>query len=196
MKSKSPPIGRETQILDACVALFLARGIAAVSTRDVAEHLGIARSHVYHYFADWQTLRIAAFEHHMRQEIAAADAGLALLKPEQALGEFIHACFDKNAGAQWMLWIDAWDEAVRDAAFAARYQAMNEQWVGLLAATIQRGIDAGDFPPQKTDRAARQILALITGYLTDTLMVPKPVLVKRARDEVRSAVDQLLKAKS
>lgn len=46
---KSPEVRRQ-EILDAAAALFVARGIDGVSIADIAEHAGIAKGLMYHYF--------------------------------------------------------------------------------------------------------------------------------------------------
>ncbi|HBO3115595.1 TPA: helix-turn-helix transcriptional regulator, partial [Pseudomonas aeruginosa] len=46
-------IDRKDQIIAAALELFRSKGFADVSTRDLAEHAGLSRSHVYHYFSDW-----------------------------------------------------------------------------------------------------------------------------------------------
>ena len=50
-------IDRKDQIIAAALELFRSKGFADVSTRDLAEHAGLSRSHVYHYFSDWKELR-------------------------------------------------------------------------------------------------------------------------------------------
>ncbi|MGT4612710.1 helix-turn-helix domain-containing protein [Klebsiella pneumoniae] len=50
-------IDRKDQIIAAALELFRSKGFADVSTRDLAEHAGLSRSHVYHYFSDWKTDR-------------------------------------------------------------------------------------------------------------------------------------------
>ena len=58
--SRSSP-ERKDQIIAAALELFRRKGFADVSTRDLAEHAGLSRSHIYHYFGDWNELRREAF---------------------------------------------------------------------------------------------------------------------------------------
>lgn len=51
---------RKEMIIEAVLALFREKGMAASSTRDIAERTGLARSHVYHYFKDWKELCLCA----------------------------------------------------------------------------------------------------------------------------------------
>ncbi|MGL4477748.1 MAG: TetR/AcrR family transcriptional regulator, partial [Aeromonas veronii] len=53
---------RKEMIIEAVLALFREKGMAASSTRDIAERTGLARSHVYHYFKDWKELCLCAVE--------------------------------------------------------------------------------------------------------------------------------------
>lgn len=70
----SPVAERKDQIITAALELFLRNGLASVSTRDLAEHTGLSRSHLYHYFSDWKTLRRAAFERFSEEQLAGTQA--------------------------------------------------------------------------------------------------------------------------
>ena len=59
------------QILDGAIALFIEKGIDKVTTRELTEHLGISRSHIYHYFRDWGSLRLEAAERFMLADLNA-----------------------------------------------------------------------------------------------------------------------------
>ena len=149
---------RLNEILDHALALFAERGLAAVSTRDLAERAGLARSHVYHYFKDWQTLRCAAFARFAQRELEQARMELARLPGRQALEAFAAGWLDGTADPSAALWVDAWVEALRDPALAAAYNDAMRQWIVLLGNVLQR---AGA-PHDAT--LARQVFALINGY--------------------------------
>ncbi len=53
-----PAENLRTKILDGAIALFIDKGIDNVTTRELTEHVGISRSHIYHYFRDWRSLRL------------------------------------------------------------------------------------------------------------------------------------------
>lgn len=67
MKEKTTDL--KDKILDAAITLFTEKGVEKVTTRDLTELVGIARSHIYHYFPDWQTLCLEAFSKFMYDEL-------------------------------------------------------------------------------------------------------------------------------
>lgn len=74
--SRSSP-ERKSQIITAALELFRQKGFADVSTRDLAEHAGLSRSHIYHYFGDWNELRREAFVHFADEQLEETGAHLA-----------------------------------------------------------------------------------------------------------------------
>ncbi|XVJ70382.1 MAG: TetR/AcrR family transcriptional regulator [Rhizobacter sp.] len=149
---------RINEILDHALALFAERGLAAASTRDLADRAGLARSHVYHYFKDWQALRCAAFARFAHRELEHARIELARLPGREALEAFAAGWLDGTADPSAALWIDAWVEALRDPVLAAAYNDAMQQWIALLENVLHR---AG--VPHDTT-LARQMFALINGY--------------------------------
>ena len=82
--SRSSP-ERKGQIIAAALELFREKGFADVSTRDLAEHAGLSRSHIYHYFGDWNELRREAFVHFADEQLKEAGARLTDKPPVEAL---------------------------------------------------------------------------------------------------------------
>lgn len=81
MKKKTEEL--RVRILDGAVALFIEKGIEKVTTRELTEHLGLSRSHIYHYFKDWQSLCLAALERFMQQELDDLTESLAGREPHE-----------------------------------------------------------------------------------------------------------------
>lgn len=96
------------RILDTAVALFIEKGIAGVTTRDVTEQLGLSRSHIYHYFSNWQALSLAALERFMAQEIAQFTREAEELAPEQQLLRLAEIYLPDSVDATWKLYDSLW----------------------------------------------------------------------------------------
>ncbi|VTP68424.1 transcriptional repressor BetI [Leclercia adecarboxylata] len=79
----------KVRILDGAIALFLEKGIANVTTRELTESLGISRSHIYHYFSNWQALCIAALERFMRDELEIFTREVAALPSTQKMDRLV-----------------------------------------------------------------------------------------------------------
>jgi AcrR family transcriptional regulator len=187
-----PATSAAQQILDATLALFKARGLASVSTREVAAATGLSRSHLYYYFGSWEQLRNAAFEQFAATELVAGQQALAVLPPAQALQAFVYECLPAQADASWVLWLHAGDEALCDQAFANVYLAAIRRWEALLAEVIERGVAAGDWRSHDPPRAARQVFALVNGYAGNLLVRPSRAAANAAFEEVMAAAICLL----
>ena len=185
-------IDRKDQIIAAALELFRSKGFADVSTRDLAEHAGLSRSHVYHYFSDWNELRREAFVRFANEQLDEVREPLADAPPQEALVGFLSDCLPSTADAGWALWLDAWDEAMHDAQMAQAYLVINAQWQGMLAEVIERGVAAGVFRCESPQRAARQIFALAMGYADDLMLNPSAESAKAVLDEVLEVARLLL----
>ncbi|MDQ0707164.1 AcrR family transcriptional regulator [Pseudomonas sp. W3I7] len=185
-------IDRKDQIIAAALELFRSKGFADVSTRDLAEHAGLSRSHVYHYFSDWNELRREAFVRFANEQLDEVREPLVDAPPLEALVGFLRDCLPSTADAGWALWLDAWDEAMHDPQMAQAYLVINAQWQGMLAEVIERGVAEGVFRCESPQRAARQIFALAMGYADDLMLKPSVESAEAVLDEVMEVAQLLL----
>ncbi|MBI6656204.1 TetR family transcriptional regulator C-terminal domain-containing protein [Pseudomonas carnis] len=183
---------RKDQIIAAALELFRSKGFADVSTRDLAEHAGLSRSHVYHYFSDWNELRREAFVRFANEQLDEVHEPLADAPPLEAFVGFLRDCLPSTADAGWALWLDAWDEAMHDAQMAQAYLVINAQWQSMLAEVIERGVADGVFRCESSQRAARQIFALAMGYADDLMLKPSAESAEAVLQEVLEVARLLL----
>lgn len=183
---------RKDQIIAAALELFLSKGFAAVSTRDLADHAGLSRSHIYHYFSDWNELRREAFVRFASEQLEAVSAPLVGLPPLAALRGFLRNSLPASAEDAWMLWLDAWDEAMHDPALAEAYRQADAQWQAMLLDIIAAGVAAGVFHCASPERVARQIFAQAMGYANDLMLRPSAEATEAALDEVMEVAGLLL----
>jgi len=189
--SRSSP-ERKGQIIAAALELFRRKGFADVSTRDLAEHAGLSRSHIYHYFGDWNELRREAFVHFADEQLEEAGARLTDIPPVEALLGFIRDCLPASKDDGWGLWLDAWDEAMHDAELARAYLSEIGRWQAMLRGIIERGVVAKVFRCTSPERAARQLFALAMGYADDLLLQPSVEAVEAALEEVVQVAQMVL----
>lgn len=182
-------------ILDTALLLFRQRGLAHVSTRELAEATGVSRSHLYYYFGNWAALRKAAFEHFAATELEQAREALGALPPAEALHAFLRECLPVRRDTAWTLWLDAWGEAMRDPDFAETYLRIMRMWESILTEVIERGRASGDLRCRDAARAARQLFALTNGYADDLLVRPSKSVGKLALEEVLEVANVLLHLK-
>ncbi|MCL9655702.1 TetR family transcriptional regulator C-terminal domain-containing protein [Pseudomonas protegens] len=183
---------RKDQIIGAALELFRSKGFADVSTRDLAEHAGLSRSHVYHYFNDWKELRREAFIRFANEQLEAVGEPLQGVAPLEALQGFLRDCLPDSAEDGWALWLDAWDEAMYDQELAEAYLEINGQWQQMLAQIVHRGVQVGVFRCSSPERVARQLFAQTMGYADDLLLRASPEAAEAALAEVLEVAGLLL----
>ena len=195
MARRETTIPANERILATALALFKERGLAGVSTRDVSEASGLSRSHLYHYFADWNALRNGVFTALAAKETGEMSQAVDALPPARAIMLFIDQLLPSNRDSSWMLWLDAWDEALHDDEFAKIYLDAMQQWEAVLATIVKRGVAMKVFSCDTPKRATKNLFTLINGYAADLLLAPSPKAKKVAMRDVSAVAAMLLQAK-
>jgi len=185
-------IDRRAHITSAALELFKRKGFADVSTRDLAEHAGLSRSHLYHYFSDWNELRREVFVSFSQEQLAEVRSALDGATGADALLIFLRCGLPTSIDSEWMLWLDAWDEAMHDPELAQTYLRINEEWLEMLARTIEQGVAMRQFECASPARVARQLFALTMGYANDLLLQPSEKAAEAALREVMEVAQLLL----
>jgi PhnB protein len=96
-----PPSGGREAILDATLALLRERGVARLTTRDVAERAGVSEASVYYHYTDKAGLLRAVFEAGLPPLEAFEEVGdTPLLTLGQALERFLDQALPVMMAAQ------------------------------------------------------------------------------------------------
>lgn len=185
--TRQPSEQRREAILSTAIALFRSKGLLQTSTRDLTEALGISRSHIYHYFPNWQALCLAALEHYMRQDLHEAEAELAAMQPEAALKRLTEWFLPDDIDPDWLIYGDAWQIAARDEAYKALAQRVTVEWNGLIEQVILRGDEAGVFRCKDVAQATRLLSGAINGYADRVSLEPNA----RSRQQALADIDTL-----
>lgn len=192
MKEKASVL--KENILDAAITLFTEKGVEKVTTRELTEQVGIARSHIYHYFPDWQTLCVEAFSRFMYAELESFTQKTRALPPEQGLNVFVEDYLPDRADAVWELYGSLWRLAVHNAVYAELALALTEKWDALLASIIEAGINSGVFRRSDVWRVTRQLGALLNGYSDQLIIDSAPLARVQALEDIQVFIRQVLLA--
>jgi AcrR family transcriptional regulator len=130
---------RRDEIVRATLRLVASKGFAGVTLRDVAAEVGVVHGLIRHYFASRDDLVAAAFDFAVTSELASDRALLDGLEPVAALAGWLAATPEDH----YRVWIDAWSEAPRTPALAAALDRHHRDCESILAAVIERVVDAG-----------------------------------------------------
>ncbi|AMO50250.1 transcriptional regulator, TetR family [Kosakonia oryzendophytica] len=151
----------------AALQLFREKGVSNVSTRDLTQKLNISRSHIYHYYRDWETLKKAAIQYMLDTDIQECHDSLSAQENMTATDKvhhYIQNLLPDAPSAHWLLYLELWPMAARDADYANLVHNQSLQWITILEEIIRFGVNNGEFLTKDVAIAARQINALIDGY--------------------------------
>lgn len=185
---------RRQELIDAAIATIAIRGFDRTTIRDIATAAGAATGSVHYYFETKEALLRTAvaesdsqFREHVRSEVALVDGATAKLK------RIVELCFpeEEGEGPDWAVFVDFWQQAVRDEAFRSIFEAANVDWLELLVAIIEEGAATGELAIRQAPlQEAVSLAALIDGFALHS-KVTNHVTADVARDALKAKVDGL-----
>jgi AcrR family transcriptional regulator len=164
-RTRIRPELRRTQIIKATNRATLERGLHDVRIADVAAELGVSTGLIHYHFATKELLIEAMLREVADNEIAAVRASLdPLPTAEQRLARLIEVYLPSSRrDRSWLLWIDAWGEALRDANLRRISEDLDIAWVDLLAEVITFGVEGGVFRCPDPVASSWRLCALLDG---------------------------------
>lgn len=143
----------------------LVKGLHELRVSDVADELGISSGLIHYHFATKDELLEAMLDEMADREIAGARAAIArLATPEQRLARIVDIYLPSSRrDPSWVLWIDVWGEALRDANLRRISEDLDNAWVEVLAEVIRDGVASGAFRCADPVASAWRLCALLDG---------------------------------
>lgn len=160
MANRKSAADRRDEILRATLRLVGQKGFATVTLRDVATEVGVSHGLVHHYFPERdhlvaESFHLAAAEEYERwQEEFSSERA-----PLDRLAEFCQPPEREH----YLIWIDAWSEAPRNAALRASLQRHHREWEGVLRRAIEDGVVTAGLVCPDPVTSAHSILAHFDG---------------------------------
>jgi len=154
-------------IRDAVYKLFLEKGINNVSTRDVTRKLNISRSHIYHYYSDWNSLKIDVLENLLDKDINEYMHVVGNENFATSVDEIIHYIdylIPNKPSLQWIIYLELWPLSARENEYRNIMKRHLIRWMEIIENIIHRGMECGEFIVLDKSIAARQISSIIDGY--------------------------------
>jgi AcrR family transcriptional regulator len=188
-KQEQRSAATQAKLLDAARALFAQRGYAGVGTEEIVRAAGVTRGALYHQFKDKEQLFEAVFEQVEAQttQRIAAEALTGATDPVAAL----------RAGARAFLAVCADPDVERIVLLDAPAVLGWERWraiglrhgLGLVAGTVQAGIEAGLLAPQPVTPLAHVLIGALD---ESALYVARAADQDAARAEVVAVLDRMI----
>jgi AcrR family transcriptional regulator len=156
---------RRVEILEATCEVVIERGFAGTRIADVAKRLNVSNSLIHYHFDSKEALLAAAFEYYARKDLAEMERDIELGQSATAqLWRLIESYVPEGSDdVEWMLWIDAWGEALRNPLMRSISQQLDEQSIGFVERVLRRGNETGEFHCDQPRISAMRITAMIDG---------------------------------
>ena len=156
---------RRIEILEATCDVVIERGFAGTRVADVAKKLGVSNSLIHYHFASKEELLAAAFEHYARKDLVDMQhdsdaAPTCVAKLWRLIESYVPEGSDD---VEWMIWIDAWGEALRNPKMKPISQQLDEQSIAVFEKILRAGNEAGEFHCVHPRESATRISGLIDG---------------------------------
>lgn len=156
---------RREEILETTCRVVIERGFAGTRVADVAQRLGVSNSLIHYHFDSKESLLAEAFSHYARKSLQeceeyVAEAPTATDQLARAIEDFVP---EGSADLEWMLWIDAWGEALRNPLMRRISQELDERSNALIEGILRKGNADGDFSCRDPRASAMRLMGLIDG---------------------------------
>jgi AcrR family transcriptional regulator len=151
---------RRQEILHAALHAFRRKGYHETTLEDIAAHLGVRKTALYHYFPDKDAILHACHQESLGElDRILREARRLRAAPEQlrhVIREHVRVMTDTLEGSPLAFEVGALPPEHRDAVIAAR-----DRYERAIRRMIDRGIRAGDFRPVDSKVAVFAILGAI-----------------------------------
>lgn len=156
---------RRTEILEITRQVLIERGFANTRISDVAKGLGVSTSLIHYHFDSKEQLLAEAFSFAASEDLAEMVAEIE--SAPTAVGQ-LDALIRNYApegsdDIEWMLWIDAWGEALRNPLLRAISQELDQESIALIERVLRAGVATGEFRCPDPEGAAMRLAGLIDG---------------------------------
>lgn len=156
---------RRVEILDMTRTVLIERGFASTRISDVAKGLGVSTSLIHYHFDSKEQLLAEAFSYAANEDVAEMVAEIeaaptAVGQLDALIRNYVP---EGSHDVEWMLWIDAWGEALRNPLLRAISQELDEQSIELIERVLRAGVATGEFTCPDTEGAAMRLAGLIDG---------------------------------
>jgi len=149
------------------LSLFKEKGLNNVSTRDLNTRLNISRSHMYHYYSNWEELKLDAIKKMLDDDIIdyfSMKKERGIEKIAEELHFFLDYFLPNAPSSHWILYLEIWPLSARDQRYADLIHGNFIQCNEIVEDIITRGTESGEFSSADSHISARKIAAVLDGY--------------------------------
>jgi TetR/AcrR family transcriptional repressor of bet genes len=179
---------RRQEIAQAAIDVIANEGLAAATIRRIARQVGVSTTAVTRYFTDKYALldwTYAVLEDEGRARFAEV---LAAKPVDIVAGLLTMTACDPSRIRRWKAYLAFWDEAARDAGFAAKLRASKEDGLRSIAELLRAGCGTD----VDVSRASGLLSAIVQGYSLHAIVDRQIWCERYARRMLVEALDMVL----
>lgn len=194
---RPPTLDREGALL-AARTVIARRGLDRTRYSDVGEAAGVPVTTLQHAFGSLQAMLIASIASAAASEIAVlrelsrdSDA-TPWERIQQFMSGAVHPPDDPDS---WLVWLEFWRLAARDAEMGAQAGEIYEQWWTYVGEIIELGVAAGEFTSPlaaRTRDAAVAVVGIIDGVAAALVLRADGEDYQRTREVAIAAAAAML----
>ncbi|MEV0583232.1 TetR/AcrR family transcriptional regulator [Nonomuraea sp. NPDC050310] len=180
---------RRAELLEATRRVVLEKGLANTRVADVAKAVNVSGGLIHYHFATKDELLTAMLRATLDIEKAGLDelAGApapAVVRLDRVLRYYIP---ESRSDQSWLLWLDAWNVALREPAVREIAQQVEQVWLNALERVIRDGVAAEEFVCEDPAGAAERIDAMLDGLVIRYTLHPNVLSRERLLKHARMA---------
>jgi AcrR family transcriptional regulator len=157
---------RRAELLAATRRVVLEKGLANTRIADIAKAVNVSGGLIHYHFATKDELITAMLRATLDIESASLDRlvrgpGRAAERLDAVLQYYIPDT--QHPDQSWLLWLDAWNTAVREPAVNTIVRELESTWLRAIERVISEGVTAGEFTCEDPAGAAERLDAMLDG---------------------------------
>jgi len=150
--------------------LFLERGYAATSVREIAEKSGIAKATVYHHFQDKERILLALLEASKEGQEAMIEAILAQSGPRPRIEAAVRENLRFMSGMSGIMQLARRELPAGRELTQKRFGPAIKRFRALLAEAIAEGGETGLFRAIDPEKATAVLMAMLQGSVAAAML--------------------------
>ncbi len=185
MPRPSVEVERREQILLAACQVMAEVGLRSLRVGDVARRAGTSHGTVHYYFDTKRELVLSAFDFNFRRSLDRRRPILdAAGDPLSRLRAFVDSYLpgdDPETVLAWRVWIELWNEALREPDLRELNERVYGEWRRLVAAILRDGQERGQFRGGDAVDTANLLIGMIDGLAIQVLLGSRDMTGDRMR---------------
>ncbi|NLU66589.1 TetR family transcriptional regulator [Streptomyces sp. HNM0574] len=181
-------------MLEEAMTAIAEGGLAALTMAALARRLGTSGGHILYYFGNKEQLLLEALR--WSEQALAEERGSLLTRrvtPRRRLDLFLQLYLPRGTrDPRWMLWIELWARTPANAELLAAQEELDAAWQRDLESLLAKGVDRAAFAPMDVTERAVELLALLDGLSTRTVLGQRGTGRAQALAAARSAAARLV----